>query len=221
LQSSIKTRLSTPFSRNNKIKADIVYDVTGQRKTAIVLLRRVDQTINLDAFAAGQGSGYQSELVLSSLFYETAKPSAILDIAGARDSLKLDRGKSQIHLHGVLVVAATQTAVTATLETPFNALSILKVDASLKSNRDLQLEIDFDGQKIYLTGSHSSGPLYSSLRASLKTPFVRIQSGSIDASYDASGAVKNGFVDCQKTRMSFKLHCFRSDHSHRSNQAGP
>jgi len=58
LQSSIKTRLSTPFSRNNKIEADIVYDVTGQRKTAIVLLRRDDQTINLDAFAAGQGSGY-------------------------------------------------------------------------------------------------------------------------------------------------------------------
>jgi hypothetical protein len=58
LQSSIKTRLSTPFSRNNKIEADIVYDVTGERKTAIVLLRHDDQTVNLDAFAAGQGSGY-------------------------------------------------------------------------------------------------------------------------------------------------------------------
>jgi hypothetical protein len=69
-------------------------------------------------------------LVLSSSFYESAKASAILDIAGARASLKLDRGNSQIHLHG------------------------------------------------------------GSLCGSLKTPFVRIQSGSIDASYDASGAAK-------------------------------
>lgn len=190
MQSSIKTRLSTPFSRYNKIEADIVYDVTGQRKTAIILLQRDEQTISLDVFATGQGSSYQSELVLSSSFYQTVKASAILDIAGARASLKLDRGNSQIHLHGALVIAATQTAITVTLETPFNAVRLVKVEASLKSSRELQLDIDYDGKKISLTGFRSAGPSKGSLRASVKTPFARFESGSIDATYDASGVTK-------------------------------
>jgi hypothetical protein len=178
LQSYIKTRLSTPFSRNNKIEAEIVHDVTGQRKTAIVLLRLDDQVGQIMRLMIRPSTSTLSPLANDKvtnrnwflLVRFTKRPKPVL--FWASPELKLDRGKSQIHLHVVLVVAPTQMAVTAKLETLLNALCILKVNASPKFNRDLQFEIDFDGQKIYLTRSHSSGPAYVSLRVSLKTPFV-------------------------------------------------
>jgi hypothetical protein len=170
--------LSTPFSRNNKIEAEIVHDVTGQRKTAIVLLRLDDQVGQIMRLMIRPSTSTLSPLANDKvtnrnwffLVRFTKRPKPVL--FWASPELKLDRGKSQIHLHVVLVVAPTQMAVTAKLETLLNALCILKVNASLKFNRDLQFEIDFDGQKIYLTRSHSSGPAYVSLRVSLKTPFV-------------------------------------------------
>ena len=197
-QSTVRTRLSTPFSRYPSLEGDLLYDLTGQKKTGTILLRRGDQTILLDAFASGQGSDYVTEMVISSPFYETVKASAVLDLAGARASLKLERGSSQISLQGFLTVEATQTSVTATLETPFDAVRLVTVAAALKAGREFQLDLDYDGQKMSLTGSHSSGPAKGSLRGALKTPFLVLRSGTFDATYDASGTTKTASLTLSK-----------------------
>ena len=68
----------------------------------------------------------------------------------------------------------------------------------------MQLDVDFDGQKISLTGSHTAGPAKAALRASLKTPFIQLRSGNVDASYDASSPAKTASLTLSRNQQAIQ-----------------
>lgn len=197
-QTSIKTRLTTSLVEFKNVDAEVTYDLTGPRKTALALLKRGDWTVQLNAFAAGQGSTYQTEVVLSTPFYEKMKAVGVIDMANARASVKLEKGQQNIQLQGILTVAPTQTSVTATLETPMNGWRNIRLEGALKSNRELQLEVDREGEKMSLSGSYSSGSGKGFLRGNLKTPFDVLNTGGVDFAYDVTGKSKTATLKLTK-----------------------
>ena len=195
-KSHVATRLLTPFNGYSHIEGELSYDSTGPRKTALARLagpNKPEQSLlRLEAFAAGQGSTYRSEVSLvADQYVQPVKVVAVLDMAGARASLQIDRNQNQlVRLQGVLSVAPTQTSVSATAETPVDGWRNVKVEGTLKANRELVVDLDADERKMSLSGSFSAGLGKVSVKAAAKTTFNSLascfQSISLVASYDAA-----------------------------------
>jgi len=195
-KSHVATRLLTPFNGFSHLEGELSYDSTGPKKTALARLagpNKPEQSLlRLEAFAAGQGSTYRSEVSLvADQYVQPVKVVAVLDMAGARASLQIDRNQNQlVRLQGVLSVAPTQTSVSATVETPVDGWRNVKVEGTLKANRELVVDLDADERKMSLSGSFSAGLGKTSVKVAAKTTFNSLasffHSASLEASYDAS-----------------------------------
>ena len=186
-KSQFSTRLISPYHQN--VQGELNYDTTGPKKTALIQLTRGDQSLmKLEAFAAGQGSIYRTEVSLvADSMVQPIKAVAILDLANARISLQLNKNQIQLlRLQGALAVAPTQTSVSATIETQIEDFKIIKIESTLKGNRDIGIEIDCDGRKVSLSASYSAGMGKASAKGAIKSPFTFLQSAVVDASYDVS-----------------------------------
>ena len=84
-----------------------------------------------------------------------------------------------------------------TLNTQIPQPGIVRLETTL-TTQELQLDVDFDGQKISLIGSHTADPAKDALRASLKTQFIQLRSGNVDVSYDASSPAKTASFPLQE-----------------------
>lgn len=128
------------------------------------------------------------------------KAVAVVDVVNARASLRLEKGAKQINLQGILTVAASQTSFMASLDTPISGWRSARLEATVKSNKELQLDVEWDGSKLSASGSYSFGSGKGLVKGNLMTPFAVLSSGGVDAAYDVTGRTKTGTLKLAKNQ---------------------